>query len=537
MKKSAFAITPPSSHKGKRTANVWAYLILLALAFCFFSLYAGVTKILFSPNKVDIFKNDLTQIATYFWPVDRQVSQKLLLLNDLLKSYAQGENIFKEKSESVDELRKYITNNKQYLANLGFQNYESLIKFLADAYQYREEIYMLLWKDQPFNYLVLLQNGNEKRPNGGFFGSFAFVTIDGGHISNLEVIDSYLPEYIAPTTRIQLPTRFTDAFGESEAGFIAGNKFWFTDMDGKNIKLLYEKIFNQEYDSTRVSQMFSPEQRELLHNKYIKGIVFLDSELLRAILPWFLEKSRERQFVNASIDIIRGEEKSNKKEFYIKEVLEYFDQHKSTLAKNLINNWETILSKRYIQLYFSNITSPLQSFLINAQLQTPYSADNIYTWDINTAFNKSDAFIKKSVQLLLPQGNSISSTENDIINISQLLSGEYRIQIDYDFNVPDYYINFIRQLEKKYKITLTPREEDILVLWAVQHTNKQIPRRRETRGVLYIPTYIEITNVQGDAWAYREFSSDFSKGLIYRISTNQNNSTLQLLIDIKVYPH
>jgi hypothetical protein len=258
---------------------------------------------------------------------------------------------------------------------------------------------------------------------------------------------------------------------------------------------------------------------------------------LRAILPWFLEKSRERQFVNASIDIIRGEEKSNKKEFYIKEVLEYFDQHKSTLAKNLINNWETILSKRYIQLYFSNITSPLQSFLINAQLQTPYSADNIYTWDINTAFNKSDAFIKKSVQLLLPQGNSISSTENDIINISQLLSGEYRIQIDYDFNVPDYYINFIRQLEKKYKITLTPREEDILVLWAVQHTNKQIPRRRETRGVLYIPTYIEITNVQGDAWAYREFSSDFSKGLIYRISTNQNNSTLQLLIDIKVYPH
>jgi hypothetical protein len=43
------------------------------------------------------------------------------------------------------------------------------MKFLADAYQYREEIYMLLGRDQPFNYLILLQNGNEKRPNGGFF--------------------------------------------------------------------------------------------------------------------------------------------------------------------------------------------------------------------------------------------------------------------------------------------------------------------------------------------------------------------------------
>jgi hypothetical protein len=51
------------------------------------------------------------------------------------------------------------------------------------------------------------------------------VTIDGGHISNLEVIDSYLPDYIAPNTRIQLPHRFTTAFGESEGGFIAGNKF------------------------------------------------------------------------------------------------------------------------------------------------------------------------------------------------------------------------------------------------------------------------------------------------------------------------
>lgn len=492
---------------------------------------------LFSPSKVDIFKNDLTQIATYFRPVDREISQKILLLDDLLQSYVQGENIFKEKSESVDELRKYITDNKQYLANFWFQNYEGLMKFLADSYQYKEEIYMLLWRDQPFNYLVLLQNGNEKRPNGGFFGSFAFVTIDGGHISNLEVIDSYLPDYIAPTTRIQLPNRFANAFWESQAGFIAGNKFWFTDLDGKNIKLLYEKIFNQEYNPSRVSQMFNPEQRELLHNKYIKGVMFLDSELLTALLPGFLEKSREWQFVNASIDIIRGEERSNKKEFYIKEVLEYFDQHKVTLAKNLINNRETILSKRYVQLYFSNITQPFQSFLIDSQLQTPYSPENVYTRDINTAFNKSDAFIQKSVQLLWPKASFISSTENDIINISQLNPGEYRIQIDYDFNIPDYYINFIRQLEKKYGITLTPREEDILVLWPVQHENKQIPRRRETRGVIYMPTYIEVTNVQGDAWAHREFTSDFSKGLIYRISTNQNNTTLQMLIDFKVYPH
>lgn len=492
---------------------------------------------LFSPNKVDIFKHDLTQIATYFRPVDREISQKLLLLDDLVQSYMQWENIFKEKSESVDELRKYVTDNQHYLSSLWFQHYEELMKFLADAYQYREEIYMLLGRDQPFNYLILLQNGNEKRPNGGFFWSFAFVTIDGGHISNLEVIDSYLPDYIAPNTRIQLPHRFTTAFGESEGGFIAGNKFWFTDMDGKNIKILYEKIFNQEYDSAKVTQMFNPTQRELLHNKYIKGVFFLDSELITQLLPWFLEKSREWQFVNASIDIIRGENTSNKKELYIKEVLQYFDQHKISLAKNLINNREQILSKRYLQIYLSNTTAALQAFLADAQLQTLYSSGNIYTRDINTAFNKSDAFIQKNVQLLWPKASFLASMENDILNVSRLDPGEYTLQIDYDFKVPEYYIQYIKQLEEKYGITLTPREQDILVLGPVQHENKQIPRRWETRGVIYLPQYVEITNVQWNARAHREFLSDFSKGLIYRISTNENTTTLQVLIDFKIYPH
>jgi hypothetical protein len=86
--------------------------------------------------------------------------------------------------------------------------------------------------------------------------------------------------------------------------------------------------------------------------------------------------------------------------------------------------------------------------------------------------------------------------ENDILNVSRLDPGEYTLQIDYDFKVPEYYIQYIKQLEEKYGITLTPREQDILVLGPVQHENKQIPRRWETRGVIYLPQYVEITNVQ-----------------------------------------
>jgi len=38
--------------------------------------------------------------------------------------------------------------------------------FMSNAWNYKDEIFTLLGKDKPFNYLVILQNTNEKRPNG-----------------------------------------------------------------------------------------------------------------------------------------------------------------------------------------------------------------------------------------------------------------------------------------------------------------------------------------------------------------------------------
>jgi len=60
--------------------------------------------------------------------------------------------------------------------------------------------------------------------------------------------------------------------------------------------------------------MFNPDQRNQLFQKDIKGIVFLDSELISYLLPSFRSKSWEWQFLNANVDLIRGEDKSNKKE-------------------------------------------------------------------------------------------------------------------------------------------------------------------------------------------------------------------------------
>lgn len=422
MKEKHFTITSPvSPPKGKRTANTRAYIILLFLAFCCFALYAGVTKIVFAPSgQLDIFTKDLNQLASYFLPVDRELSQKLITLDSVVQDYLQGENVLQTKAPEIEELRTYTVTHRNYLSQLGFKNYDALMDFFAEAYQYRDEIFLLFGKNQPFNYLILLQNGNEKRPNGGFFGSFAFVTLDGGHIKHLEVIDSYLPDYIAPTTRIDLPQRFATTFGEPQAGFIAGNKFGFTDIDGKNIKTLYEKIFNLDFQTSRVNQMLQPQQRDLLHDQYIKGVIFLDSDLLSALLPGFREKAWERQFLNACIDLIRGESTSNKKELYIQQVLAYFDTNKFTIAKNLINHREQILAQRYVHLYLSNTTPQLHDFLVQHNLNTLYSPDNLYTRDVNTANNKSDAFITKNVAFFNSSGQQIQTTFTDVLSLPSL---------------------------------------------------------------------------------------------------------------------
>jgi hypothetical protein len=40
--------------------------------------------------------------------------------------------------------------------------------------------------------------------------------------------------------------------------------------------------------------------------------------------------------------------------------------------------------------------------------------------------------------------------------------------------------------------------------------------------------------VRGDSEEYRQFQTDFSQGLMYRVSTNQNPSTIQVLIDFEI---
>ena len=521
---------------GMPPIQFFIYSLLFLIFFRGFSLYSNITNILFGGSALDIFTKDLQTLSIYFLPIDKEVSHELYTLDTIVKSYQNWENIFKTKKSEIEEVWYYIINNQNYLSSLWFQRYESLMKFLSDLYDHREEVSALLWENYSYNYLIPLQNWNEKRPNGWFFGSFAFVTLSWWHIENLEVIDSYLADYIAPKSRMNLPERYSQYFGEYQLWFVAWNKFWFTDIDWKNLKIMYEKAFNEDFEMDKVREMYSEQQRNLLHNKYIKWVIFLDSNLLEELLPWFSDKMREWQFINASIDIIRGEVRWNKKEIYIAEVLDYFYKNSTTIARNLINNRDEVLNKRYIQIYLSDmfVSQEFRDMIARNNLNTRFQWWKIYARDVNIANNKSDDFVTKRLKLYSSTWQLVTSQQNEVLSLSDLPIWEYQLVIDYYFFVPESYRKFIRWLEKKYGIGITPREEWILVLSPVNHNDWKPERMWREKWMVYYPRNMEITSVWWDVENVNYFQSDFAQWLNYTLRTVKTEDQLQAVINFRI---
>ena len=63
------------------------FIILAILCFIFFTFFAKINNMLFSEDKINIFKEDLSQIAFYTRTFDKELSQFLTTLDDIIQSY------------------------------------------------------------------------------------------------------------------------------------------------------------------------------------------------------------------------------------------------------------------------------------------------------------------------------------------------------------------------------------------------------------------------------------------------------------------
>jgi hypothetical protein len=501
------------------------FVVLLILCFTFFAFYSNITQLLFWKNKIDVFKEDLWKIAMYFWNIDEWVSNMFLAWDDIIKSYLSWDNVLISKKQEIQDLLWYVDENKYYLSSLWFDNYDGFISLLSDLNEDWDEVSTLLWEKWEFNYLVILQNTNEKRPNWWFFGSFAFITVKDWRLKNLEIIDAYYPDYIAENTRLRAPERASAFLPDLQIWFIAWNKFGFSDIDGSNLKRLYEKMFNEDYDQKKLETIINPELADKLLHKYIKWVIFIRSDLIEYLIPSFTQKAREWQFQNANVDLIRWENRGNKKETYIQEVTKFFREHSLELFQDIINNFDEIVARNYINIYLSNVSDDLQNLLLNHWLKTVYDSWNIYAWDMNAAFNKVDSFVTKTTQIIDSSGTVVYETENDIIPVSDLSKGSYDLKICYTLNVPNFYINYMYDLAEKYWINMTDREEFILAIKPAQYENTPYPKRMETKWTVYLPLNYQVWEVSWSQQESKWFKAPFANWMYYRILINENNDT------------
>lgn len=537
MKDFGITQAPKKTWKSNLKYINGTFVILIGICFIFFTFFAKISGILFTKDKIDVFKEDLGQIAFYFWTFDKDLAHFLLTLDDIIQSYIKGENIFITKEKEINLCREYIEQNKEYLKRVWFSNYDKLMSLFSDLKIYQKELFELLGKNQSFNYLVILQNTNEKRPNGWFFWSFAFIKIDQGHIKTLEIVDSYYPDFIAYRTRIIAPEWTAPFLPDRKIGFIAGNKFGFSDIDGKNLKDLYELMFNKTYEMSKVEQTMQPDLYNKLLHQNIKGVIFIRSDLMENFFTTFKSKAQERQFLNASVDLIRKEVRGNKKELYIKEIKQYFDNQKWNIIKNVINRFDEIANKQFITIYLSNVSTGLSAVMNKHKVTNIFDPNYLYFWDTNVSYNKIDGFITKHIQIQDEHGTTQKESKSDIVDIRDLKNGNYTITISYTFKIPEYYPSFIEDLGKKYEITITNRELAILGLKPGIYEEPgigKVKKRRETKATAYFPQYIKVTNVTGDIYYQTPFYAPFANGLFYQMGSIEDNSTRTIKIYIEV---
>lgn len=490
------------------------------------------------PQKVDVFGENIEHLAFSFRPIDKNVSQLLLSTNQIIHAYMSGENVLITKAKEIDEVMTYIQRNKEYLKKIWFQNYEPIINLIADLQKHKDELFDLLGQKKSQNYLVILQNTNEKRPNGWFFGSFAFIKIEAARIKTLEIVDSYYPDFIAYQTRILAPDRTIPFLPDRKIGFIAGNKFGFSDIDGKNLKDLYELMFNKTYDIGKVKQTMQPELYEKLLHQDIRGVIFVRSDMFERLLPWFKNKVRERQFLNAAVDLIRKEYRGNKKELYIKEVKQYINDNRLLIVQNFINRFDEIANHQYITMYFSSISPQFDGLLAKNKLSNVFDPRYIYFRDTNASYNKIDGFVQKSITVHDSDGIELRATDRDLISTDILQTGKaYTISISYKLDVPTGYQDQMKELEEKYDVLLSGRENAILGLIPGNYNELWfglVKKRWETKASIYFPPNIHILNVTGDLYYSTAFYPPFANGLFYQMGSIENNTTRTVKIQIQV---
>jgi len=519
----------------------WGLVCVVCVSMYMWLLFAHRILWLAQSQSVSHVMDNLIPLSLYTRVIDPALSQTLFTLYRIQQTYASGKPVFDRHRDDITAVLDHITRVLDS-GQFGFLSLDPTLRsLLDDIIALRPEIEKLLGADGPRRYIVLLQNSAEKRPNGWFFGSFAFIEVDQWRLVHLRVIDSYFPNWLNPQTVITAPQWTRPFIPDGRIWFIAANKFGFTDKDGANIKNLFDHIFagaTPDQKARVIDQSLLP----VVFDKKIDGVIFVHSDKIAWLLPWLQAKLWERQFVNAASTLIKqqetwltGERFSDKKSLYLAEVERFFLANRGSLFRAIVDQAPTLLMSRFIQLYLdpSVMTPALADALDRWRMQTRYSSGFVYLWDTNDSENKIDTFVTKKITITDSQWQIVRSIEGDVVPVDDLPAGEYDIRIRRRLDIPVRYTDYIRSLEQRFGISLTPRELGILALGPTRSHETGEERRWSTRSQGYLPVDREIVDVVGDIRRWSRFDAPFAHGVLWHAVIEKPGDEIGVRMTVK----
>jgi hypothetical protein len=351
-----------------------------------FKIYDTLSVI---PQKM--FGNDLYSVSDItkdvYLEVDSLYKDLGFLLGDLDSLPIPLKNLF----------NKYVSFDRLKSAR------DSLLAFRNVSNQLDE----ILGAKSKKTYLIIFQNNMELRPTGGFIGSFALLTIEGGRVIDLNIQDVYsadgqLKGHVEP------PFPIKKYLGE--AGWYLRDSNW--DPDFENTAGKIEWFLEKEIDQ-KVDGVFA------IDLEVIKELLKVTGPITLTDYDITIDQNNVYETTQSQVEdnfFPGSRKKSNYLTSLAKDLLnevitKNLDNYK--IAKLLING----LEQKHIQLFFHNndVQKEIEYSNFDGGVVVKNCIGNCYYnfasyVDANVGVNKSNYFIERSATL------NVYLTENKIAN-------------------------------------------------------------------------------------------------------------------------
>lgn len=290
----------------------------------------------------------------------------------------------------------------------------------------------LLGKDKPAVYLLVFQNNMELRPSGGFIGSLAIVTFDGGRLSDVNVQDVYsldgqLKGHVEPPEPIkshlgEANWYLRDSNWDPDFPTSASRAEWFL---GKEIGQSVDGVISLDLEAAksilRVTGPITLKDYEVVltpENLYEKT----QSEVEESFFPGSIKKASfltalARQLLDETLSLPREKDIS--------------------LGKSLVDN----LEERHIQIFLhrKEAQRAISGLGYDGSFQTPSCLGNCYPdfvglVEANVGVNKANYFIKRTLAMEVnAEGETFNRklvvTYQNSANSALGLSGRYKAYV------------------------------------------------------------------------------------------------------------